>query len=306
MSNGNVFVERAEYTALAINYRNKSLIADEVMPRVPVGSEKFKWLSFPKEDRFTIPDTKMGRTSYANQVEFGGSEVEDLTKDYGLEHPVPNKDIAQFSDSYDPLGRATELTSELLALSRENRVAGIVFGAGTYGAANKATLSGTSQWSDYTNSDPVDAMLESIDGLLVRPNKLVLGRAVWTKLRKHPKVITKVLGASNTSGLVTLQQFAEALELEQVLIGSSFLNSAKKGQTGTFAEVWGKHAAFIYQNRASDMTFGFTAQFGDRKMETFEDGRAGRDGTTIVRVVESVKEVTPATDLGYFFQNAVA
>lgn len=306
MANGNVFIERPEYTALAINYRNKALIADEVMPRVPVGSEKFKWLSFQKEDRFTIPDTKLGRTSYANQVEFGGTEVEDLTKDYGLEHPVPNKDIANSSDTYDPLGRATELTSELLALSRENRVAGVVFGASTYATANKSTLSGTSQWSDYTNSDPVDVMLESIDGLLVRPNKLVLGRAVWTKLKKHPKVVTKVLGASNTSGMVTLQQFADALELEQVLVGQSFLNSAKKGQTATFAEVWGKHAAFIYQNRASDMTFGFTAEFGNRKMETFDDPRAGRDGTTIVRVVESVKEVTPATDLGFFFQNAVA
>lgn len=306
MSNGNVFVERAEYTALALNYRNKALIADDAMPRIPVGSEKFKWLSFPKEGRFTIPDTKMGRTSYANQVEFGGTEVEDLTKDYGLEHPVPNKDIRNFSDTYDPLGRATEMVSELLALGREKRVADIVFGAGTYGAANKVTLAGNTQWSDYTNSDPVDAILENLDGLLVRPNKLILGRAVWTKLRKHPKVVSKVLGSVNSSGIVTAQQLADVLELDQILVGASFLNSAKKGQTASYAEVWGKHAAFIYQNMASDMTFGFTAQFGARKMETFEDGRAGIDGTTIVRVTESVKEVTPATDLGFLFINAVA
>ena len=305
MSNNNVFVERAEYTAIALNYRNKDLIADLVMPRRAVGSEKFKYLSFPKGDAFTIPDTKMGRTSYANQIEFGGSEIEDLTRDYGLESPVANKDIAQFSETYDPLGRATELTSDLLALSRENRVAGIVFGTNTYAAANKVTLSGASQWSDYTNSDPVDAILEAIDGLLIRPNKAVFGRTVWTKLRKHPKVVSKVLGSANSTGLVSRQALADALELEEIIVGQSFLNSAKRGQTATFAEVWGKHASFIYQS-PGEMTFGFTAEFENRRMETFQDPRAGRDGTTIVRVVESIKEVTPATDLGYFFQNAVA
>lgn len=306
MPNGNVFVERAEYTALALNYRNKALIADDVMPRISVGSEKFKWLSFPKSDRFSIPDTKLGRTSYANQVEFGGTEVEDLTKDYGLEHPVPNKDVRQFSDTYDPLGRATEMVSELLALGREKRVADIVFNTNTYATTNKTTLSGNSQWSDYTNSDPVDAILESLDALLVRPNAAVFGRVVWTKLRKHPKVVSKVLGSVNSSGLVTAQALADALELDRILIGASFLNSSKKGQTASYSEVWGKHAAFLYQNMASDMTFGFTAQYGARKMETFEDGRAGIDGTTIVRVTESVKEVTPATDLGYLFINASA
>lgn len=305
MSNNNVFIERPEYTALAINYRNKDLIADMVMPRRAVGSEKFRWISYPKADRFTIPDTKMGRTAYANQVEFGGTEVEDLTKDYGLESQVANKDIAQFSDTYDPLGRSTELTSELLALSRENRVAGIVFGAGTYATANKTTLSGTSQWSDYANSDPVDAILENLDGLLVRPNKAIFGRAVWTKLRKHPKVVAKVLGSVNTSGLVSRQALADALELDEILVGASFLNTSKRGQTATYSEVWGKHASFIYQSNG-EMTFGFTAEYGTRKMETFDDPRAGRDGTTIVRVVESVKEVTPANDLGFFFQNAVA
>jgi hypothetical protein len=305
MANNNVFVEQTEYTGLALNYRNKELIADMVMPRRAVGSEKFAWLSFPKGDAFTIPDTKMGRTSHANQIEFGGTEVTDVTRDYALEAPVPNKDIAQFSATYDPLGRATELASELLALSREQRVAGIVFNTNTYATANKTTLSGTSQWSDYTNSDPVDAMLENLDGLLIRPNKLVLGRPVWTKLRKHPKVVSKVLGSVNSSGVVSRQALADILELDEVLVGASFLNSAKRGQTATYAEVWGKHAAFIYQSN-NEMTFGFTAEFGARKMETFQDPRAGIDGTTIVRVSEKVKEVTPATDLGFFFQNAVA
>ena len=304
MANNNPFVERPQYTGIALNYRNKELIADAVMPRRPVGAEVFKWIQFPKETVFTIPDTKMGRSSYANQIEFGGTEQSSTTADYGLEAYVPNKDLANFNDTYDPLGYATTNVSELLALARENRVAGITFNAATYATANKTTLSGTSQWSDYSNSDPVDAILEAIDPLLIRPNVWVMGRAVWTKIRKHPKVVAKVSGTLTTSGMVSRQALADALELDEILVGQSFLNTAKRGQTATFSEVWGKHSAFIYRGN-TEMTWGFTAERSPRNMMTSEDPRAGIDGSTIVRVTESLKEVNPAADLGFFFQNAV-
>ncbi len=306
MANNNVFVERPEYTGIAIAYQNKELIADRVMPRRAVGAEIFKWTKFPKGDRFTIPDTKMGRSSHANQVEFGGTEEQDTTIDYGLEAFVPNKDIANFSATYDPLGIATTNVSELLALSREKRVADLTFGASNYSASNKVTLVGGTQWSDYTNSDPVDAILEYLDGLLIRPNKAVFGRAVWTKLKKHPKVVSKIFGSANTTGLVSRQAFADALELDEIMIGQSMLNTAKRGQNATYSEVWGKHAAFIYQSGTSEMTWGFTGERRSRRMETFEDPRAGIEGSTIVRVSEALKEVNPANDLGFLFVNAVA
>ena len=50
-------------TAVAIAYRNPRLIADEVLPRVPVPLQEFKYLKYTLEDGFTIPDTKVGRKS---------------------------------------------------------------------------------------------------------------------------------------------------------------------------------------------------------------------------------------------------
>jgi hypothetical protein len=197
-----LYVERPEYTGIAIAYKNRDFIADMVMPRRSFGAKAFKYIKFNKADRFTPQDTKIGRTSYPNQVEFGGTEVDGRVTDYGLESFVSNEEIKLFSETYDPLGNATELVSELVALGREKRVAGVVFNAGTYATANKTTLSGNDQWSDYSNSDPVEKILESLDALLVRPNKGVFGRPVWTKLRKHPKVVSKVLGSVNASGLV--------------------------------------------------------------------------------------------------------
>lgn len=62
-------------TAIAIAYRNPVLIADEVLPRVPVGVQDFKYLKHNLADGFTIPDTKVGRRGKPNEVEFQATET---------------------------------------------------------------------------------------------------------------------------------------------------------------------------------------------------------------------------------------
>lgn len=297
-------------TAIAIAYRNGRMIADNVLPRVPVGKQEFKYRKFALADGFTLPDTKVGRTSQPNQVEFGFTETPDSTRDYALDDPIPQADIDNAPEGYDPTARSTEQITNLILLDREVRVANAVFNAANYATANKATLSGTGQWSDYTNSDPIGAILAALDSCVMRPNIGVFGRPTWTKLRQHPKIVKAVLGNAGDSGVASLEAVAQLLELEAVFVGEAWLNSAKKGQTATLARTWGKHASFIYRDQLatadSGVTFGFTAQFGSRVAGSIPDEDIGMRGGQRVRVGESVKEVICANDLGYFFQNAIA
>ena len=162
------FPVNGELTAVAVSYRNRALIADLVLPRVPVMQSEFKYMKYDKDSGFTIPDTKIGRKSEANIVETGGVEVTDSTVDYALKDVVPMTDLANAPDGYDPKARATEFTTNLLDLAREVRAANLVFSTAQYGTANKATLSGTSQWSD-TTSDPIRAILGAMDSMLLPP-----------------------------------------------------------------------------------------------------------------------------------------
>jgi len=305
------FPIQPELTAITLAYRNQSLIADLVLPRIPVSKQEFKYTQFPVGDAFTIPDTKVGRTSAPNQVEFGGTESTTATKDYALDSPIPYADIENASGTrYNPLARNVEVTTDLILLDREVRVATAVFDTNTYGASNKATLSGTTQWSDYTNSNPVDACLAAMDGMIMRPNKLVLGQAVWTKLRQHPKVVQGILGNTNNAGVVTREQVAALLELDEILVGQAWVNSAKKGQTASLARAWGKVAVLFYQNPAitpdQGISYGYTAQWGDRIAGSWDDKDIGMRGGVRARVGESVKELIPAGDLGYIFLTAIA
>lgn len=298
-------------TAVSIAYRNPdiALIADDVLPRTPVDQE-FKYLKYDLAQGFTVPDTKVGRKSTPTEVEFAATEVVAKCIDYGLDDLVPNEDIEADNQGVDPLGTSVMYLTNLVNLAREQRAASLVFNTSSYAAGNQATLSGTSQWSDQANSDPVAAIGDALDVPVMRPNIAVFGQITWTKLRRHPKIVQAIMGTAQGAGMVSRQAFADFFELQGVYVGAGFANSAKKGQTASMARVWGKHAAFIYRDRAAGpqagVTFGFTGQFGNKIAGRIDEPSIGLTGAQRVRVGERVQEVVCATDLGYWFQNAVA
>lgn len=312
------FQTNPELTAIAIGYKNRDvdLIADEVLPRIPKGSLKFSFTKYSVTDAYTVPSTRVGRKSDPTMVDFGGTLIHDECEDFGLDDLVPNVEQEAWEKSakqvgvVSPLNKSTSLLTSLVQLDREIRVANKVFNASSYSAGLQATLSGTSQWSDYTNSNPVVSINEALDTMLVRANTLVFGQATWTKLRMHPKVVQAIYPSGNNgAGVVTRQQLAELFEVQRILVGAGFANTAKKGQTPVMSRVWGKHASALFLSKdladQDQPTFGFTAGFGDKIAGTMPSSKGLRGGQ-VVRVGESVREVIAAQECGYFWQNAVA
>lgn len=308
-----------QLTALAMAWRNPavSLIADEVLPRVAT-AKKFSYTEYDQAQGFTVPNTLVGRKSEPVQVSFTGKQVTDEVLDYGLDDVVPNDEIEAYNSMPKPATggpmspeQASALYLEsLIQLDREVRVAGLIFAAANYAAGQSETLSGNSQWSDYANSNPLSYIMAALDKPLIRPNVAVLGQLTYTALRQHPKIVQAVYGSDQGAGTVTRQQLADLLEVQTVLVGSSFVNTARKGQTPVMARTWGKHAAFLYIDKMAaetrQPTFGFTAQWGGKQVSTIPEPKAGLRGSVRVRNGESVKELICAPGLGYFVQNAVA
>lgn len=304
-----------ELTAVAIGYKNTSLIADDVLPRVPVGLQSFKYTLYPKGTFFTVPETLVGRKGEPNTVEFTGTEVDSSTQDHALDDPVPNADIelARAQNMPDPQMRAVEGITELLLLAREARTAALVFDPAQYATGNKNTaLGGNTLWSDFTagHSDPVGNIMTGLDACIMRPNVMVMGNSVSSILRRHPAIVKAYNGTAGDSGIVPLQFLADLFEVEQVLVGQGWVNTAKKGRPPVLERVWGKSMALIYRNRQADTnrgtTYGLTAQWGTRIGGSEYSAKIGMRGGQIVRAGESVKELITANDLGYLISGAIA
>lgn len=305
------------YTAVAIAYRNTDLIADMVLPPTPVLDRNFQYLLHNKDESFTVPDTRVGRRGAPNQISFGATSQASATEDYALEDPIPQDDIeaAQSGDipGLDPVGKSTEYLTNLIELDKEIRVANLVFANGTYPTANKVVLSGTSQFSDYTNSNPVSVLMAYLDIPLMRPKQMVLGQDAWRVIRQHPRVVEAVKGTGagvNAQGTISREQLAELLEIDEIIVGKGWVNTARRGLPATYARVWGKHIALLYKDVLAGpqqgTTFGMNAMWGTRIAGQIPDPNIGMRGGVKNRVGMSCKEIITAPDLGFFIQNAVA
>jgi hypothetical protein len=315
------FVIQPYLTSVTLAYRNEALIADAVLPRIPVESPIFKYSIYNKGDAFTVPDTLVARKGKVNEIDWGATEVTSQVEDHGLEDPIPFRDILAAegvpSTPINPEARSTELLSDLIALDREKRAAALVFNPASYATGNTEDLSvdaGLTQFSNYTlaaGSSPIPLITAAMDGMLMRPNTLVLGRQVATALAQNPWIIKAFNANLGDSGIVPMEFIKMLFGLKDIFVGEGWINTSKKGKAPTMARVWGKSAALIridplVQSTVGGVTFGFTAEWGTRVAGTQQDPDIGLRGGTRVRVGESLKEVIVATDAGFLFENAIA
>ena len=297
-------------SAIAIKYRQKGFIADLILPRVTVDKMEFIHVADRIGDWITQVDTQVGRTGKVNQLTNTLQDPTYLaTRNQGLDEAVANQDQMN-GPTESALMRATQHVMSLVELGREYRVASLVSNPGNYNYST--TLSGTSQWSDYVNSNPLTDINTYLDNCFMRPNKLVMGRSVWTKLKQHPKILAAAFGSVNpqSNSQVLKSHLADIFEVEEIIVGDGWGNAANKGQTVSKARIWGKFLAGIYQgdNVSSDSgnTWGYTAQFGDRIAGTIASPDIGLFGGQYVRAGESVREVISAPEFGFLIQNAIA
>jgi hypothetical protein len=298
-----------DLTAIAVAYKNAGYIADIVLPRVRVGKQKFTFMQYATDTFFNVPDTRVGRRSKPNELVMDGTEVADFCEDFALDGGVPLEDIENSDARYNPLDNEVMLLQEAIALDREARAAAILHTAANFDATLQVTLSGTGQYSDKVNSDPVTGILGYLEQPLMRPTDMTMNTEVWTQLRTHPKMVQAIYGSAATAGIVTKEQVAQLFELQRINVGYSRRNTAKRGQAVSLGRIWGKHIALHYNAPVVDartVTFGASFQFGDRVASQWEDRNMGMRGGIGVRTGESLRERIIAPQAGYFIQNAVA
>jgi len=303
----------APLTNYSQQYKNEEMIADAVLPLVKVAKRSDSFIKYNKDERFTLPNDFIGPKSEGNEVEWNVSTDNYSVEDYSLQEFVSNAEKENADMPLDPERDALDFLMELLVLAREKRCADLVFAAGTYPAANKTLLAGVNQWSDETNSNPITNIMTGLDAAFMRPNIAVFGAESWMSLRKHPKILDAVKGATRSQGakggIASREDVAALFELDAVYVGRSRRNTAKKGQAASYGRLWGKHAALLHVKQGlSPRSISFGCAFQEMKstVSKWEVPGRGVKGGTMVKVAWNMDEKIKASDLGYFIENATA
>lgn len=308
------FVIIPEYSAIAIGLPNEEGIADEVAPRVPTSKPIFNWEEYDLNEQYVVQDDVVGRTSAPNQIETTSTRKQAEVIDRGLDYLVPQVDVDAAEPGQDPLARGVMLTSKRVQNNREKRVADVVMNPATYPAGQVTTLvNATDRFNDFTNSDPIGVITTLLSGMARRANYMAIGRAGWDILKRHSKLINAITGqAGVTNGVARREAIADLLEIEGILVGESWINTAAKGQAPVRARAWGgTNISFFYKSplgalTQGEATFMLTAQWGQRIAGLVPDPDIGLRGGQKVRSGESVKEIVVANVCGAMIENAFA
>lgn len=292
---------------LSIRYTNDTFIADQLLPMIKVGKQTGKYFVYDKAN-LRIDNTTRAAGAGANETDFGVAPTGVFAcDDHALKGFIAQEIQDQADAPLNPLIDETESITEKLMLDRENNAATLL--QNTANLTQNVTLSGTSQWSDYSNSDPIGdirtARSTVHQNTFKKPNTLAMSKLVFDMLSEHPQIIERI--KYSALGVTTEELMAKIFKVNKILVGEAGSNTAKEGQTDSLAYVWGKHCivAYIAPTVGIKMlTLGVTFTYTVRQVTRwFDFDRKG----TFVRVGEdNYTQVIIAAACGYLIKNAIA
>lgn len=310
---GDVHVDAA-LSEIAIAYRNKQFIADQVLPLVPVEKQSDKyyiwdkgsWLTNQVELRTpgdTYPEARMKLSTDTFYCDI-----------YHLGFPIPDENVKNQDAAIDLETRGAEFLAHQFALNREIQIAATIFTTGVWDT-NPTVGADFVAWDDDDNSNPPEDLDTYRDTVLqntgVLPNTLVIGKQVFSKLRRNPILLDmfKYTG----KGILTAAQVAEALDIERLLVGTCVQRTSAEG-AGTAAQafVWGKKALLLYvppkpalDEPAAGYTFVWNLEDTGLTVNVIPTRQDDRDRDFLKGKHAFDFKVT-ASDCGVFFDNVIS
>lgn len=303
-------------TNLVIGFEPKDFIVDQIYPMVQVDKQSNKFYKWDKGEFFRIPNTHRAPMTKGNEVVFNVSSDSYFANNFSIRHKESWEAMTNADKVLKSREKRVRALKNILMLDWEDRVARQITSGSNLGSFT--TLSGTAQWSDYDNSDPVSDVEVGKDAVRATTgmdaNVMIMGRSVFRKLVHHPDIIERIKYVQK--GLVTADIMAALFEIPKILVGKTIKNTGEEGHTDSFTDVWGKHVVIARitdgpEPDGRDPSLGYTFRWNAPLLngqpmaaEVWNDPDGGNFENR--RVMFYQDEKLTATELGYQITNAVS
>lgn len=293
-------------------YIPKGFVSEMILPMIAVKQYSGK-LGKYGQSYLRIENTLVGGEGKFRRVqtitrETTGYEVES----HGLEGMVTKRDYANVELPFKAEEDETMGLTTSLFLGKEKSLADTL--SSTSILTQNTTLSGSAQFSDYLNSDPIDkfdaARTAILDGCGELANGVIMDYKVYSKLKFHPQMLEALGFKENRPGGLSVSELAQALDVQKIFLASARYNSAKEGQTSVLSPVWGKNIIFgVFPDKAEtyQTSVGYRIQIeGSQPRKVYKEKVSNPPGSMSILVEDEYDQLISNANAAYLIKDAIA
>lgn len=309
----------AVLTQIAVAYlqEDAAFIGTKVFPIVPVDKQTDKYFTFAKNDwlrdeaRLLADGDSPALSGYTVSTDTYSCDVYALGKKIG-DQAMSNADA--------PLNIERETT--LWAVRRILMRQEIKFQTDAFAGSIWGTTSTPGTTWDNTTSDPISDVETGKQTILSNtgymPNRLVLGYAVYKRLRNHPDIVERIKygGSAANPAVVAEQALAQVFGVDQVLVARAITATNVENETAAYGFAQTSTGALLcYVNPNPGLmapSAGYTFAWrgvsgaGGGGVEVVNEEIPNTFGARMIAARAGWDNKIVGTDLGYFYSGAVA
>lgn len=287
-------------------------ISEQILPELKVKQYSGKIANYGNGHLRIVSTVTGGKSDYAMVDSVTRNSDTYQIETHALKDIVTAEDLANVEKPYDAeQDVVTALTSHLMT-GKEKSLADTL--TSTSIITQNTTLSGTAQFSDYTNSDPLaklkDARLAVRAGCGFAPDAAILDWSVAETLRFHPQLLDVLGFKHNRPNGLNDSELARALNVRKVLIAEAVYNSAKQGQADVISPIWGKHIVFAkLPDRVGlrQKSLGYRVQLSSEKpRQVFKSFPDEPVNSRKIMVLDRYDQILTDVDCAYLIADAIA
>lgn len=291
----------------------------DLLPTLPVKALKGD-INVGGDEHLKIHNRTMVGRSGTPEIVFSISKEDGWSiEEFGMKSLITKEDGSKWDPENRELGKRSckeakaKLLRKAMMIGDEVALSTALRDSANYDASNVITLSGTSQLSDYTNSDPVgvfsDAILEVYEDTGFEPNVAVMDFVTFHKIKYHPNLISFLSDDSERTMGLSKESLARALGVDKLLVAKVQYDTAALGQPRSMSSAWGKDIVFAYVNPNPKPTqyeesLGYRFQYEDIITDSYDV--VDPKDSEYVRITEWYDNKILNFDSAYLVKDAIA
>lgn len=255
-------------TNLLIATPQEGFIAGKLLPVLPVLKQSDVYFKFDSKQRaWALSDDRRAPGTLGNTEDYALSYDTYRCEDHALHGFVTAEEIANYDNPLQPTMDKVNFLAQKTTLNEEYGAKAALDAALTAVPFTAALNTDAGQ----TTVDPYEFINAQINTIRLaigrRPNVMAMDLLVFMALQAHPAIQDKIkyTGTGDNPAQVTEKTLAELFKLDEVLVSTAVINSAKEGQDASNAALWGTSIYLLYRNprpALREPSTGYTITWG--------------------------------------------